>query len=100
MDSSIQLLNNWGLMYIPLSLPIFFLCLQKIHKRSHVRTRWMMLTVNIGQVLATVKAEAFSCLTSVSMPVIHVPKVTSVVLEIERDYTFKRDTHESITRTT
>ena len=46
----------------------------------------MMLTVNIGQVLATVKAGAFSCLTSVSMPVIHVPKVTSVVLEIEREY--------------
>ena len=85
MDSSIQLLNNWGLMYNLLSLPIFF-CLQKIHKRSHARTKWMMLTVNIGQVLATVKAEAFSCLTSVSMPVIHVPKVTSVVLEIEREY--------------
>ena len=85
MDSSIQLSNNWGLMYNLLSLPIFF-CLQKIHKRSHARTRWMMLTVNIGQVLATVKAEAFSCLTSVSMPVIHVPKVTSVVLEIEREY--------------
>ena len=60
----------------------------------------MMLTVNIGQVLATVRQGAFSCLTSVSMPVIHVLKVTSVDLEIEKENTFKRDTHESITWTT